>query len=70
MSIKPLSLKAEPRHCEWHCHLANVYAEIGNLPLAKVHYQTSIEIDPTFPNSHFNLHLTVVINKEYALAVE
>ncbi|MFM7857892.1 MAG: tetratricopeptide repeat protein [Flammeovirgaceae bacterium] len=64
-----LSLKYEPRHYESHYNLANVYAELGNLLLAKIHYQTSIEIEPTFPNSYFNLGLTLAINKEYALAI-
>jgi tetratricopeptide (TPR) repeat protein len=31
------SLKEDPRHFEAHYNLANLYAEIGNLPLAKIH---------------------------------
>lgn len=63
-------LKEEPRHFEAHYNLANVYAEIGNFPLAKIHYQISIEIEPTFPNSHFNLGLTLAMNKEIEEAIK
>lgn len=63
------SLKFEPRHFEAHYNLANLYAEVGNLPLAKVHYEISIELEPTFPNSHFNLGLTLAMNKEFKEAM-
>lgn len=65
-----LSLKEDPRHFESHYNLANLYAEIGNLPLAKVHYQISINIEPDFPNSYFNLGLTLAMNKEIEEAVQ
>ncbi|HEY5823845.1 MAG TPA: tetratricopeptide repeat protein [Cyclobacteriaceae bacterium] len=64
-----LCLKEEPRHFEAHYNLANLYAEVGNLPLAKVHYQISIEIHPEFPNSYFNLALTLAMNKEITEAI-
>src|SRR5688572_15277995 len=63
-------LKEEPRHFEAHYNLANLYAEIGNLHLAKVHYEISIEIESTFPNSYFNLGLTLAMNKEFKDAVK
>lgn len=65
-----LCLKEEPRHFEAHYNLANLYAEIGNYPLAKVHYQISIEIEPDFPNSYFNLGLTLAMNKEIEEAIQ
>ncbi|MBN8651820.1 MAG: tetratricopeptide repeat protein [Cytophagales bacterium] len=64
------ALKADPRHFEAHYNLANVYAEIGNLALAKIHYQISIEIEPTFPNSYFNLGITLAMNKEIDAAIQ
>ena len=64
-----LCLKEEPRHFEAHYNLANLYAELGNFPLAKVHYQMSIELEPDFPNSHFNLGLTLAMNKEIEEAI-
>lgn len=63
-------LKADPRHFEAHYNLANLYAEVGNYSLAKFHYGVSIEIEPTFPNSYFNLGLTLAINKEFDEAVK
>lgn len=65
-----LSLKEDPRHFESHYNLANLYAELGNLPLAKVHYQMSISIEPEFPNSYFNLGLTLAMNREIEAAIE
>ena len=62
-------LKLEPRHFEAHYNLANLYAEVGDFALAKFHYQVSIEIEPTFPNSYFNLGLTLAKSKEYTEAV-
>lgn len=65
-----LSLKEDPRHFESHYNLANLYAELGNLPLAKLHYQMSIQIEPEFPNSYFNLGLTLAMNKEIEAAIQ
>jgi tetratricopeptide (TPR) repeat protein len=64
------SLKADPRHFEAHYNLANLYAEVGNYSLAKFHYGISIEIEPSFPNSYFNLGLTLALNKEFDEAVK
>ena len=65
-----LCLKEDPRHYEAHYNLANLYAEVGNHALAKVHYATAIELAPEFPNSYFNLGLTHAILKEYRDAVQ
>ena len=64
------SLKHDPRHFEAHYNLANLYAEVGNLPLAKVHYQIAIQVEPDFPNAHFNLGLTLAMLSEPQTAVE
>jgi tetratricopeptide (TPR) repeat protein len=64
------SLKEDPRHYEAHYNLANLYAEIGDLPLAKIHYQMAITIEPEFPNSYFNLALTLAMNKEVEEAIK
>jgi tetratricopeptide (TPR) repeat protein len=63
-------LKSDPRHFEAHYNLANLYAEVGNYTLAKFHYRISIEIEPTFPNSYYNLGLTLALNKEFDEAVK
>jgi tetratricopeptide (TPR) repeat protein len=64
------ALKEDPRHFEAHYNLANLYAEIGDFRLAKIHYEISIGVEPEFPNSYFNLALTLALNKEYDLAVK
>lgn len=64
-----LCLKYDARHYEAHFNLANIYADIGNLTLSKIHYEVSIEIEPAFPNSYFNLALIHVMNHEYAEAI-
>ncbi len=63
------ALEADPRHFEAHYNLANVYGDIGNLKLAKAHYEISIQLEPEFANSHFNLGITLATNKEYDEAV-
>ena len=65
-----LCLKQNPRHYEAHYNLANLYAEVGNHVLAKVHYGTAIELEPGFPNSYFNLGLTLAMIREYKEAVK
>jgi tetratricopeptide (TPR) repeat protein len=64
-----LCLKHEPRHYEAHYNLANLYAEVGNYALAKLHYQISMEVEPSFTNCYFNLGLTLAMNREYKEAV-
>ena len=63
-------LKLDPRHYEAHYNLANLYAEVGNHGLAKIHYSIAIELEPNFPNSYFNLGLTLAVAKEYKDAVQ
>lgn len=65
-----LCLKHNPRHYKAHFNLANTYAEIGDIELAKIHYQVSIKIAPNFPNNYFNLGLMLAKNQEYAEAVK
>lgn len=64
-----LSLKHDPRHFEAHYNLANLYADAGNALLAKMHYKIAIEMEPAFPNSYFNLGLTLAMNKEFPEAI-
>lgn len=64
-----LALQQDPRHFEAHYNLANLYGEIGNFLLAIAHYKISIEIQPSFPNSYFNLGLTLAMNKQFTEAI-
>ena len=63
-------LKKSPRHFEAHYNLGNVYSELGNLELAKVHYELSTEIEPGYPNSFYNLGLVLISMKQYKEAIQ
>ena len=63
------SLKENPRHFEAHYNLANVYFDQGSFDLAKIHFEVAIEIDPDFPNSHYNQGLVYISLKKYAEAI-
>lgn len=65
-----LSLKHDPRHYEAHYNLANLYAEVGNHDLARLHYEIAIEVEPSFSNCYFNLGLVLAISRHYARAIE
>ncbi|MEM0942098.1 MAG: tetratricopeptide repeat protein [Bacteroidota bacterium] len=62
-------LKRNPRHFEAHYNLGNVYSELGNLDLAKIHYEISAEIAPDYPNSFYNLGLVLTSMKRYQDAI-
>ena len=63
-------LKKSPRHFEAHYNLGNVYSDMGNFDLAKVHYEVSAQIAPEFPNSFYNLGLVLISLKQYKEAIE
>jgi len=63
-------LQRNPRHFEAHYNLGNVYSELGNLDLAKVHYELSTEIEPNYPNSYYNLGLVLISLKRYKEAIQ
>jgi tetratricopeptide (TPR) repeat protein len=64
------SLKEEPRHFESHFNLANLYSELGNLPLAKTHYEFARELKPDFPDVCFNLGLVYAMTRDFESAVK
>lgn len=63
-------LKENPRHFEAHYNLGNIYADLGNLSLARIHYEFSVSIDPVDPNGHYNLALVHISMREYQDAIE
>lgn len=63
-------LKNNPRHYEAHYNLANLFSDIGNVELAKVHYQMSVTINPEFSNGYYNLGLVLATNRDYDEAIE
>jgi Flp pilus assembly protein TadD len=63
------ALKHDPRHFESHYNLANLYFELGNLVLARAHYELAAEVEPAFPNVYFNLGIVHALNEQYAAAI-
>src|SRR5262249_16855900 len=51
------ALKDEPRHVEAHYNIGNLYFDAKDYPLARLHYETAREFEPSFPQIHFNLAL-------------
>ncbi|MBL7994099.1 tetratricopeptide repeat protein [bacterium] len=63
------SLKLEPRHFESHYNLGNLYFDINDLRLAKMHYELALTIDPNFANGYFNLGLVQTMLENYPNAI-
>jgi Flp pilus assembly protein TadD len=63
------ALKPDPRHAEAHFNLGNLYLEVNDLRLARVHYEIAGEIDPAFANVFCNLALIQAINHDLAAAM-
>jgi tetratricopeptide (TPR) repeat protein len=63
------SLKHDPRHCEAHYNLGNLYFEVNDFRLAQVHFEITVEVNPSFANVYFNLALARSINNDYAAAI-
>jgi tetratricopeptide (TPR) repeat protein len=64
------ALKHDPRHCEAHYNLGNLYFDLNDFRLAQVHFEMAADIDPQFANSLFNLALVQAINGGTTAAVE
>ena len=64
------SLKDDPRHFESHYNLANLYSELGNLPLAKTHYEFAKELRPDYPDTYFNLGLVYAMTRDFKSAIK
>jgi len=64
------SLKSDPRHFESHYNLANLYSELGNLPLAKIHYEFAKQLKPDFPDLCFNLGLVYAMTRDFESAIK
>lgn len=56
------ALKHDPRHCEAHYNLGNLYFDLNDFRLAQVHFEMAADIDPEFANAFFNLALVQAIN--------
>jgi tetratricopeptide (TPR) repeat protein len=63
------ALKCNPRHSEAHYNLGNLYLDVNDFRLAQIHYEMSVEVEPSFPNVYFNLALVQAINNDLGAAV-
>ena len=63
------SLKLEPRHFESHYNLGNMYFDLNDLRLAKMHYELALTIDSNFANAYFNLGLVQTMLEDYPNAI-
>ncbi len=63
------SLKHNPRHSEAHYNLGNLYFDVNDFRLARIHYEMAGEVDPSFANVYFNLGLVQAISNDLAGAV-
>ncbi len=61
-----ISLKHNPRHPEAHYNLANLYFDVNDLRLARVHYEIAGELEPSFANVYFNLALVQALSSDLA----
>jgi tetratricopeptide (TPR) repeat protein len=64
------SLEHNPRHLESHYNLGNLYFDVDNLRLARMHYEFAAEISNTSPNLYFNLGLVLALLDEKKGAIE
>ena len=64
------SLQHDPRHFESHYNLGNLYFEVDNIRLARMHYELAAAINPTFPNLYFNLGLVLALLEETKAAID
>jgi tetratricopeptide (TPR) repeat protein len=62
------SLTCDTRHSESHYNIGNLYFDMGDMRLARAHYEIAAEIDPGFPNVHFNLGLVTALGEDYSAA--
>ena len=59
------SLTADARHSESHYNIGNLYFDLGDMRLARAHYEIAADIEPDFPNVHFNLGLATALQEDY-----
>lgn len=62
------ALVEDPRHCESHFNLANVYFAAGNYSLAILHYQVVTKIANLFADVYFNMGLAHLELEQLAAA--
>jgi Flp pilus assembly protein TadD len=63
-----ISLTHNPRHPEAHYNLGNLYMDVNDFRLARIHYEMAGHVDPSFANAYFNLGLVHAISNDFAAA--
>ena len=63
------ALKQEPRHAEAHYNLANLYFDMDDYRLARMHYEMAGQVDASFANAFFNLALVLGITNDFEAAL-
>ncbi len=64
------SLALDPMHAESHYNIGNLYFEIGDLRVARTHYEIALDAWPEFANAWFNLGLVTALSEEYRTAYD
>jgi tetratricopeptide (TPR) repeat protein len=62
------SLTIDTRHSESHYNIGNLYFDMGDMRLARAHYEIAADIEPNFPTVHFNLGLVTALTEDYQAA--
>ena len=62
------SIAMDPHHSESHYNIANLYFEIGDLRVARTHYEIALDTYPDFSNAWFNYGLVTALSEEYQTA--
>ncbi len=62
------SLAEAPRHARCHFNLAKLYFEIGDLSVARAHYEIALDVDNDFINAWFNYGLVTALAEDYRTA--
>jgi tetratricopeptide (TPR) repeat protein len=63
------SLKHDPRHAESHYNLGNLYFDLNDFRLARLHYEMAAAIDDSFANAYFNLALVHAVTDDFDGAI-
>jgi Flp pilus assembly protein TadD len=64
------ALIEDARHFEAHFNLGNIYFDNENYPLARLHYQTALEIEPGDANIYYNLGLVQALQEDIKSSIE
>lgn len=64
------SIAMDPHHSESHYNIANLYFEIGDLRVARTHYEIALDTYPDFSNAWFNYGLVTALSEEYQTAFD